>query len=98
MLTTNSISSIIKNKIIGDQMALEKKKFINANTLPYQIDGAPVLPGEIFTAEPTVYIQQLIGAGTAVEITKETEKELTAKYAPLKEAWLASQKPKTKEK
>ena len=103
MLTTQNITAIIgggnlnKNNN-GDKMALEIKKFINANTLPYQIDGHPVLPGELFTVKNDVYIQQLVGAGTAVEVTKENEKELTAKYAPLKEVWLASQKPKTKEK
>lgn len=103
MLTTEKTAALIgggnlKNKNDGDQMALEKKKFINANTLPYQIDGQPILPGETFVTENTVYIQQLIGAGTAIEVTKENEKELTAKYASLKEAWLASQKPKGKEK
>lgn len=79
-------------------MALEIKKFINANTLPYQVDFKPVLPGEIFSTKNDVYMQQLTGAGAAVEVTKENEKELLVKYAPFKEAYLASQKPKVKEK
>lgn len=107
MLTTNNCSALIggatlSNKINGAEMAREKevviKKYINTTSLPYQIGGKPVLPGDPFNADSgNVYVNQLVGAGDAVEVTKDNEKDITAKYAPLKANYLKSREPKKKE-
>ena len=76
------------------------KKYINSTSLPYQISGNPVLPGDTFNADSgNVYVNQLVGAGAgdAVEVTKDNEKELFAKFAPLKTNYLKSIEPKKKE-
>ena len=74
------------------------KKYINSTSLPYQISGNPVLPGDTFNADSgNVYVNQLVGAGDAVEVTKDNEKELVAKFAALKTNYLKSIEPKKKE-
>lgn len=83
MLTMKNNSALVKGAQNNEEV-MAKKKFINSGEFSYGIGGKTILPGEIFESESNVHISQVIGAGNAVELTKENEKELLAKYAKKK--------------
>lgn len=64
---------------------VKKIKVINAGELPFSYNKKPVYPGEIVEVVKDVHVSQDLGRGNIIEVTKENEKELTAKYPVKKE-------------
>ena len=72
----------ILNENCEKKMAAQIKiRVINAGELPFGYNGKPVLPGDIIEVVKDVHVQQDLGTGNLIEVTKENEKELIAKYA-----------------
>ena len=87
-LTTKDLNGFIKGsqKIILE----EKMKLLQTSTMSFAVKGKPVIPGEFFEIEKDVYVSQMIGNGSAVEVTKDNEKDLQKKSEELKKAYEAS--------
>ena len=79
-------AGILNQKSEIEMAEVKKIKVINAGELPFGYNNKPVHPGEIVEMVKDVHVQQDLGRGNIIEVTKENEKELIAKYAPKKDA------------